>query len=207
MQFKLCWIWLQQVRVWLLSQRLRTGKNPDSQQFPQVVSRGEGSIHEVHQHAKILHKRSRGDFDPIWREQQKRHGQQRPNSTISANMTCSRGFEPSWWNCEGQILWYCYVICTTEQTNPFPEKDVWPNEQETWFGTDHWEGKGRKRKKTGIYEDISNQTRSQLCSPVWNFRPATLWQIVKLQTFWKATPVQRPAIVCQMSTPYITRFT
>ena len=157
MQFKLCWIWLQQVRVWLLSQRLRTGKNPDSQQFPQVVSRGEGSIHEVHQHAKILHKRSRGDFDPIWREQQKRHGQQRPNSTISANMTCSRGFEPSWWNCEGQILCYCYVICTTEQTNPFPEKDVWPNEQETWFGTDHWEGKGRKRKKTGIYEDISNQ--------------------------------------------------
>ena len=28
-----------------------------------------------------------------------------------------------------------------------------------------------------------------------------------LKIYWKATPVQRPVIVCQMSTPYITRFT
>ena len=33
MQFKLCCILLQQVRVWLLWQRLGTEKNPDSQNF------------------------------------------------------------------------------------------------------------------------------------------------------------------------------
>ena len=43
----------------------RHRKNPDSQKFPQVVSRGEGSIHEVHQHVQVLHKRLRGDFDLI----------------------------------------------------------------------------------------------------------------------------------------------
>ena len=61
----------------------------------------------------------------------------------------------------------------------FHNKDVWLNEQETWFGTDHWEGKGRKSKKRGIYNDISNQRREG--TPVWNFWPATLWQRVKLQ--------------------------
>ena len=30
--------------------------------------------------------------------------------------------------------------------------------------------------------------------------------ICNLKTSWKATSVQRPVIVCQMSTPYITRF-
>ena len=43
----------------------RHRKNPDSQKFPQVVSRGEGSIHEVHQHVQVLHKRLCSDFDPI----------------------------------------------------------------------------------------------------------------------------------------------
>ena len=47
----------------------RHRKSPDSQKFPQVVSRGEGSIHEVHQHVQLLHKRLCGDFDPIWRDQ------------------------------------------------------------------------------------------------------------------------------------------
>ena len=32
-------------------------------------------------------------------------------------------------------------------------------------------------------------------------------QAAILKTSWKATLVQRPVIVCQMSTPYITRFT
>ena len=42
-----------------------TKKNPDSQKFPQVVSPGEGSIHEVHQHVQVLHKQLCGDFDTI----------------------------------------------------------------------------------------------------------------------------------------------
>ena len=32
-------------------------------------------------------------------------------------------------------------------------------------------------------------------------------QAAILKTSWKATSVQRPVIVCQISTPYITRFT
>ena len=39
-------------------------KNPESQKFPQVVSRGEGSIREVHQHVQVLHQQLCGDFDP-----------------------------------------------------------------------------------------------------------------------------------------------
>ena len=31
-------------------------------------------------------------------------------------------------------------------------------------------------------------------------------QAAILETSWKATSVQRPVIVCRMSTPYITRF-
>ena len=47
-------------------------KNPDSQKFSQVVSRGEASVHQVHQHVQALHKRLCGDFDTIkWRCQQK----------------------------------------------------------------------------------------------------------------------------------------
>ena len=42
----------------------RHRKNPDSQKFPQVVSRGEGSIHEVHQHVQVLHKQLCGDLTP-----------------------------------------------------------------------------------------------------------------------------------------------
>ena len=44
---------------------VRRKKNPDSQKFSQVVSRGEGSIHHVHQHVQALHKRLCGDFDTI----------------------------------------------------------------------------------------------------------------------------------------------
>ena len=40
-------------------------KNADSQKFSQVVSRGEGSIHEVHQHVQTLHKRLCSEFDTI----------------------------------------------------------------------------------------------------------------------------------------------
>ena len=42
----------------------RHRKNPDSQKFPQVVRREEGSINEVHQHVQVLHKRLCGDFEP-----------------------------------------------------------------------------------------------------------------------------------------------
>ena len=52
------------MRVWLLWQTLGIEKNPDSQKFPQVVSRGEGSIHEVHQHVQVLHKQLCGDLTP-----------------------------------------------------------------------------------------------------------------------------------------------
>ena len=52
------------MRVWLLWQRLGTEKDPESQKFPQVVSPGEGSIHEVHQHVQVLHQQLCGDFDP-----------------------------------------------------------------------------------------------------------------------------------------------
>ena len=44
---------------------VRKKKNPDSQKFSQVVSRGEGSIHEVHQHVQALYKRLCGEFDTI----------------------------------------------------------------------------------------------------------------------------------------------
>ena len=37
--------------------------------------------------------------------------------------------------------------------------------------------------------------------------PMAKSQAAILKTSFKATPVQRPVIVCQMSTPYITRFT
>ena len=44
---------------------VRKKKNPDSQKFSQVVSQGEGSIHQVHQHVQALHKRLCGEFDTI----------------------------------------------------------------------------------------------------------------------------------------------
>ena len=37
--------------------------------------------------------------------------------------------------------------------------------------------------------------------------PMAKSQAAILKTSWKATSVQRPVIVCQMSTPYTTRFT
>ena len=40
----------------------RRKKNPDSQKFSQVVSRGEGSMHQVHQHVQALRKRLCGDL-------------------------------------------------------------------------------------------------------------------------------------------------
>ena len=48
-----------------MTMTVRKKKNPDSQKFSQVVSRGEGSIHEVHQHVQTLHKRLCGEFDTI----------------------------------------------------------------------------------------------------------------------------------------------
>ena len=37
--------------------------------------------------------------------------------------------------------------------------------------------------------------------------PMAKSQAAILKTSWKATSVQRPVILCKMSTPYITRFT
>ena len=48
-----------------MTMTVRRKKNPDSQTFSQVVSRGEGSIHQVHQHVQALYKRLYGDFDTI----------------------------------------------------------------------------------------------------------------------------------------------
>ena len=36
--------------------------------------------------------------------------------------------EPSWWNCEGQILWQL-VRHLHQWTNPFPDKYVWTTQQ------------------------------------------------------------------------------
>ena len=41
----------------------------------------------------------------------------------------------------------------------------------------------------------------------FDLHPMAKSQAAILKTSWKATSVQRPVIVCQISTPYITRFT
>ena len=113
MQLKLCWIWLQQVWVWPLWQWLYAEKkNPDSQTFSQVVSRGEGSIHQVHQHVQALYKRLCGDFDTIqWRGQQNRWVQPRTESTLS----------------QRQQLWLVRVnaiLCCTRHQHNMTKADI-----------------------------------------------------------------------------------
>ena len=117
MQFKLCWTWLLQVRVWLLWQSLGTEKNPESQKFPQVVSPGEGSIHEVHQHVQVLHKQLCGDFDTIWRYQQNRHGQPRRNNA----------FLLLWLEREKKNnAWYIYLTSSQPPPNLHNLTSAWP---------------------------------------------------------------------------------
>ena len=122
--------------------------------------------------------------------------------------------EPSWWNCEGQLFWQL-VRHLHQWTNPFPDKDVWPrNKQETCFGRDHALRRKRKKKvrkqrctmtfptKEEVNFNLLSGLKLLTCHPMAKSQGAIL------KVSWKVTPVQRPVIVCQMSTPFdITRFT
>ena len=107
-----------------------------------------------------------------------------------------------------------YVICTSEQCKPI-SRQICVTTQRTrnlfWKRSrteKEKEEKVRKQRYTMTFptkEEVNINLLSGLklltCHPMAKSQAA----IPKIS--WKATPVQRPVIVCQMSTPYITRFT
>ena len=97
--------------------KTRYRKKPWIAKFPQVVSRGEGSINEVHQHVQVLHKQLCGDFDTIWRDQQNRHGQPRRNNA-SLLLWLEREKKNN--------AWYIYLTSSQPPPNLHNLTSAWP---------------------------------------------------------------------------------